>query len=133
MEAHKIRFTCPVCGMWNSQERLNADHLPFKAAICSSKGLGRGKGFKNTWQKMNLAGAKEFFLRRLANKLRQIADRLDLEALILRSGSTTVAKSATGMTVSQLPLMPGVERYGSTSNNRLSASSNRLLEHYVTS
>jgi len=98
----RIRFTCPVCGMWNSQERLNADHLPFQAAMYTSQGLGRGKGFKNTWQKnLNLTGAKAFFLRRLANKLRLIADRLEMEALVY--GQTASGVSVLETSASMLP------------------------------
>jgi len=51
---------------------------------------------------MNLAGAKGLFLRRLARKLRQIADRLEMEALVF--GRTVLGDSALETSASTPPL-----------------------------
>ena len=108
----RFRIKCPVCGMWNSQGRLNQDHLPFEVATYTSTGLGRGKGFRNTWQRLKLKGAKALFLLTLAAKLRRVADRLEMEAQAL--GSTSTVASALGASASMRPWTSNAPRYASS-------------------
>lgn len=79
----QLRFSCPCCGLWVAQSRLNEDHLPFKVSEFHVGNRRKGKRGGFVWQKnLNLGGAKEVFLRRLANRLRNLADRLEMEALV---------------------------------------------------
>jgi hypothetical protein len=99
------------------QNTLNRDH-PFEILEQERIPGQGGKGRCWIWRRnLDPEGLAVRTLKALlARKLRQIASRLEREALLLKFGSTSVERSAMVTSVSAWPSTRSVEKFDSTSS-----------------
>jgi len=120
--AGQMRLRCPVCGMVAWQSSLDREH-EFEVLI-QERIPGQGRGAK-CWKWLRNfdpvgMGTRTLKLM-LVKKLRQVAERLEREALSLTS--TNEVKSASAMSVSASRLTPSATKFESKSTVMSAAQS----------